>query len=746
MSRCVAVALPVPVHRTFTYLWPEPAAPPQTGVRVRVPLGNRQLVGVVTSLDPPVEQPADKLRAVIQVLDPAPLLDSGLLRLAEFVAAYYVAPIGETLRTFLPSGLGAAGAVVGRRPMQRVAVLCERGDEVEAASHLLRRAPSQARALEILREERGRATLSRLAGLGVTARVIRALAERELVRIEEKPWKPSDPAELGLPGCEPALTLNADQSEAFESLREAIRTQSARQFLLFGVTGSGKTEVYLRAARAALESGRSVLILVPEIGLTPALIGRLARRFGEGLAVLHSRLSRTERLAHWHRIRSGEARIVVGARSAVFAPLPDPGLIVVDEEQDTSYKQEETPRYHARDMALVRGKRTGCPVLLVSATPSIESYSRGEAKRVDLLVLPRRVSGRQLPSFAIVDLREEFRRAGRTELVSDQLADALERNRGEGGQAILLLNRRGWASFLLCRACGEPIGCDHCSVSLVYHRAPPRLLCHYCGRTRPRPATCPACGENALQEMGSGTERIEEELSRLVTGLRVLRMDADTVRGRHGHLHVLKRFAAGEADVLLGTQMIAKGHDFPGVTLVGVLGGDSILSLPDFRAAEWTFQLVTQVAGRAGRGEHPGRVILQAFRADHYALQSAREHDFLGFYARESSFRRALLYPPHAVLAAVRAQHRDPERAARLIDRAAAVLLEDPEAGRFLRVLGPAPAPIARLRGRYRFHLLVKSRSRARLTAVLTRLRHVLEAEGVRARTVSLDVDPHTLL
>ena len=745
MIRRVAVAVPVPVHRTFTYLWPESAPAPLRGIRARVPFGRRELVGVVMDSAPPEDRPEVRLRPVTEVIDQDPVLDGTLLSMAAFVARYYVAPIGETLRAFLPSTLGEVATVLTQRPTERVAVLTAGAADPEQVA-LLRRAPRQAEAFDLLRREGGRARLAHLARLGAGRGGIRALVRRQLVAIEEVPWSPGDPARLGLPDEEPDVVLNPEQDAAFQAVRQAVEARRASQLLLFGVTGSGKTEIYLRVARIVLEAGRSVLILVPEIGLTPALVGRLARRFGDQLAVLHSRLSRVERAAHWHRIRCGEARIVIGARSAVFAPLSDPGLIVVDEEQDTSYKQEETPRYHARDMALVRGQRAGCPVLLVSATPSLESYARTQEKRVELLVLGRRVSGRSLPGFDIVDLREEFRRQGQATLVSRQLAEALEETRRDGGQAVLLLNRRGWASFLLCRACGEPVGCGECSVSLTYHRRPERLLCHYCGRSRQRPASCPHCGEAALQEMGSGTERIEEEIGRLIPALRVLRMDADTVRGRHGHLKVLKRFAAGEADVLLGTQMIAKGHDFPGVTLVGVLGGDSILSLPDFRAAEWTFQLVTQVAGRAGRGDNPGRVILQAFRADHYALERAREHDFAGFFARESRFRRALLYPPYVVLAAVRARHRDPEKAAALIARAAERLHGDPEAERHLRILGPAPAPLARLRGRHRFHLLVKSRSRSRLTAVLTRLRQGMEADGVKGSVVAIDVDPVNLL
>ncbi|MFQ5718760.1 MAG: primosomal protein N' [Acidobacteriota bacterium] len=746
MSCCVEVAVPVPIHRTFTYLWERAGDPPRRGVRVQVRFGRRELVGLVMGPSTGDLDPGVRLRPVSAILDAAPILDETLLSLAEFVARYYVAPIGETLRAFLPAGLGKVTSVVVERPAEAVVVL-ESGARAVDITAVLSRAPRQAAALARLIDAGGRLFVADLARDGVDARVVKALERRGFVRLSRAPRPPAAAGLLGLTPADAPLALSAEQEVATADLCRAVAHRQARQFLLFGVTGSGKTEVYLRAAQAALTAGRGVLILVPEIGLTPALIGRLAQRFGSGLAVLHSRLTRRERLAHWHRIRCGEARIVLGARSAVFAPLADPGLIVVDEEQDTSYKQEERPRYHARDMALVRGQRAGCPVVLVSATPSMESYTRAcRGETMGLQVLTRRVSGRALPAFDIVDLRAEFRQEGRTSLLSRRLVTALAENHDRGGQAMLLLNRRGWASFLLCRACGEPVICGECSVSMTYHRQRDRLLCHYCGRHRERPAVCPLCQEAALHEMGSGTEKVEDELAALLPRLRVLRMDADTVAGRHAHLRVLSSFAAGRADVLLGTQMIAKGHDFPGVTLVGILGGDSILNLPDFRAAEWTFQLVTQVAGRAGRGDNPGRVLLQAFRSDHYALDLARRHDFPGFVARESGFREALAYPPFVVLAAVRSRHRDAAAARKFIELAATRLREDPDTPGKLSILGPAPAPLARLRGLFRYHLLVKARSRNRLTSVLTRLRQGLTGERGASTALSVDVDPVNLL
>jgi primosomal protein N' (replication factor Y) len=687
------------------------------------------------------------MREVETVVDRFSLLPSTLLDLVRFAADYYVAPIGEVVRSLLPAGLGPMGdAAPASGPSQRVAVLILEPADLQKALQGLSRAPAQAAALRRLSRLGGRVPLATLTAEGIRAATIHALVARSLVAWETRPRDPAAVAGLPVPDGNAPFSLMPEQAAAVEAISTAVGASAGRNFLLHGVTGSGKTEVYLQAASVALEMGRGVLILVPEIGLTPALVGRLADRFGDRLAVLHSGLRPRERRAHWDRVRRGQAPLVVGARSAVFAPLSPVGLIIVDEEQDASYKQEESPRYQARDLALVRGRLESCPVVMASATPSMESYARARAGRDDLLSIPRRVADRQLPEFEIVDLREEFSAVGESRLFSRRLVEALERNRAAGGQAMLLLNRRGWAAFLLCRACGEPVVCDHCSVSLTLHRAPERLLCHYCGFSRFVPAACPDCGEAALQEMGVGTARVEEELARICPGLRALRMDADTVRAHGGHANLLARFAAGEADVLLGTQMIAKGHDFPGVTLVGILAGDALLGFPDFRAAEWTFHLATQAAGRAGRGGSKGQVILQAFRAEHYALATARSHDFEGFYHQEDRFRRALLYPPHAVLAALRVQHPDCGKADALVQEMAGRLRTDPDAGDRLRILGPAPAPLARVRGRYRFHILLKSASRRRLTAVLRRLGAGLERDRLGHGRVAIDVDPASIL
>jgi primosomal protein N' (replication factor Y) len=538
----------------------------------------------------------------------------------------------------------------------------------------------------------------------------------------------------------PPTRLTPDQEAALEAVEADLAGERFRVHLLAGVTGSGKTEVYLRAIASALEQGRTALLLVPEIGLAPILARAVRGRFGEVAAILHSALRPDERLAEWRRVREGTARVVLGARSAVFAPIRRLGIVVVDEEHEAAYKQEESPRYHGRDLALVRAAREGAVALLGSATPSLESWHRARRGMYRLSLLPRRVGDRPLPQVEIVDMREEFRSTGSTAPLSGRLVEALAGLRARGEQAIVLLNRRGYSSFVLCRECGETVLCPRCELSLTYHRGGERLRCHYCNHTRPRPTRCPGCSSPHLHFGGEGTERAERHLLRHIPDLRVLRMDRDTVRAREGHLRILSRFEAGEAEVLLGTQMVAKGHDFPRVTLVGVLAADAILGRPDFRAAERTFQLITQVAGRAGRGDRPGRVLVQAFRPGHPAIRSALTQDHAGFASKEMRYRRALGYPPCSHLARVLVSDGDLGRA-RARAREAAEALAAAGEGRLV-LLGPAPAPLARLRGRHRIHLLARATARGRLVAALRAMLQTLDPEGGAPRGLIVDVDP----
>jgi primosomal protein N' (replication factor Y) len=513
--------------------------------------------------------------------------------------------------------------------------------------------------------------------------------------------------------------------------------------LLHGVTGSGKTEVYLRAARATIAGGRSALLLVPEIGLTPLLAHRAAAVLGDTVGVLHSGMSEGERLANWWRARSGELRAVIGPRSAVFAPLDDVGLIVIDEEQDGAYKQDEAPRYHGRDVALRRGLLEGATVVMGSATPAVETYHAASRGAYEILPMPERVAARSLPHVTVIDMREEFQRNGRTllsEALEQQIGDCL----GRGDQALLLLNRRGFAASLLCRSCGQRAPCPDCSVSLTLHRAEHALRCHYCDHHEPVPERCEVCGSGQLHEVGHGTQQLEQALRRGFPPARVRRFDADETRRRGAHAEILSAFGRGEIDVLVGTQMLAKGHDFPGVTLVGAVGADDALGLPDFRAAERTFQLLTQMAGRAGRGENPGRVVLQAYQPEHYALRAAVEHDYQAFYAHEIEFRRRLTYPPFSCLIACLCRGGNAVVVKEEADILAAALRR--RAGNDVDVLGPASPPLGKLRGQHRVQVLLRGAARESMRTVLHDTLEQLRGQRRAPRDLRIDIDPINLM
>jgi primosomal protein N' (replication factor Y) len=533
------------------------------------------------------------------------------------------------------------------------------------------------------------------------------------------------------------------QASVLETLLPAARSRAYAPFLLFGATGSGKTEVYLRCAQEVLGRGRGVLYLVPEIGLTPLLVGRVASRFPNQVAVLHSGFPARARREAWEAVRDGRRRFVIGARSAVFAPLADPGLVIVDEEQDPSYKQEDVPRYNGRDLAVVLARSSDALLVLGSATPSLETFHHAKSGRYGLLRLGGRVQDRPLPAVERIDMRKEFATTGRAAPISRALGAALTETLGRGEQALILRNRRGWAPALLCTACGQRVHCTRCSVAMTWHRSAGRLRCHACGKELPFPTACPACREPALREIGEGTERIEDDLRRLLPGARIERMDRDTVKRRGSQAALLERFDAGEIDVLVGTQMIAKGHDFPRVTLVGVLSADQTLGLPDFRASERTFQLLTQVAGRAGRGDRPGRVLVQAFDPDHPVLREAAVQDFEAFYEREIAYRRALRVPPLSALVQILVLDRDELKAAKWSERVADAIRSEGE-GR-LRVSGPGPAPMERIRDRWRRQVLVRSAGRRRMVEAIDRALASLAREIPR-RAIHVDVDPVSLL
>jgi primosomal protein N' (replication factor Y) len=578
----------------------------------------------------------------------------------------------------------------------------------------------------------------------VSPSVVRTLEKRGVVEVfarevSRQPLAHIAPAELA------AITLTEEQQRALDQIIAKIHERKYATFLLHGVTGSGKTEIYIRAMREAIRRGRTALMLVPEISLTPMFSRRLRSQFGDAVAILHSSLSEGERTGEWRRIKEGEARIVIGTRSAVFAPLRDLGIVVVDEEHETSYKQEEGPRYNGRDTAIVRAVRAGAVVVLGSATPSLESFHNAHIGKYHYIRLPWRYGNRELAQVQAVDMREVFKKYGKQQTFSDELKEAIRETFARGEQAMILLNRRGYSSFLLCRSCGLAIKCPHCDVTLTYHRYNSSLQCHYCNYIRPVPDKCPACDCVYIHYVGEGTEQIEAKLRRMFPEMNIARLDRDTTRKRGSYEHILMEFAAGTIDLLVGTQMIAKGHDFHNVTLVGVISVDAGLSLPDFRAAERTFQLLTQVAGRAGRGERPGRVIIQTYHPNHYSIVCASEQDYEGFYQREINFRRVMHYPPFTALTNICIHDKDFDRASRLAADLARALNEAARDST-LRVLGPAPAPIARLKGEHRFQILIKARNRRRAREALDLAIDRVEAAGHNPRSISIEVDPISLM
>ena len=605
---------------------------------------------------------------------------------------------------------------------------------------------------ELVRELRGR-----MGARGVPESTLGTLVKRGLVRLEEtaQAFHVSGLANHGKKFAHEHV-LNEAQTEALGTIVAAMDKGGFQPHLLYGVTGSGKTAVYVAAMQRALAAGKSALLLVPEIGLTPGTAAQMVAAFGGEVALMHSQLTPDERAEQWHRIRRGEARVVIGTRSAVFAPMPELGLILVDEEHDGSYKQEETPRYHGRDVAVMRAKLLGCTVVLGSATPSLESWQNAERGRYTRVEILERVESRPLPKVEMIDMREEFRETGQEQLFSRRLIEETQATIDRGEQVIILINRRGYSFVVMCRSCGEKLECENCAISLTYHkpgnehdlsgevRAGQRLECHYCGFRRGVPKACEKCGSEHLYYLGAGSQQGEERLQELFPGARIGRMDRDTVRSRGDMERLLGRLQSGEINLLVGTQMIAKGHDFHGVTLVGVVGADFALGLPDFRAAERVFQLLTQVSGRAGRGELPGKVLVQTYQPDHYVNKFAREHDYTGFTARELYFRRAMRYPPFSVLANVIIQSEKLEEVLDWSTRLGRWLQQRKLEG--VRVLGPAAAPNSRLKRIYRYHLVLKAERRDVLGAALREMLAVVDREEIPRRSIIVDVDPMHLM
>ncbi len=748
------VAVPVPLSRAFTYEVPAAlAAQVKPGSRVVCGFGSRRLVGVVLSVgERPLPGGSVKVKPIAAVIDPEPVLPEELLSFLVQLGLYYFAPIGEVLRLALPAmereqvrALGKQGELGGdvKQVGGRKVAFARPTDALEAAGSLRGQA---AAILGLLRasgeqpvarlEERfgnARSAVKKLAALGLAVIEMREPPRDPFFAVTEKRDTPPD--------------LNEAQARAASRIEGALNEGSHRAFLLFGVTGSGKTEVYLRAIATCLARGRGALVMVPEIALTPQVVARFRARFGDNLAVVHSGLADADRHAMWTRLRRGEVRVAIGARSALFAPVPNLGLILVDEEHDGSFKQEEGVRYHARDMALLRGFRAGAVVVLGSATPSMESVGLARKGKIEELDLPdRAVAAATLPKVTIVDIKRIGAGPTGDKLISLPLHRAIDQTLAAGEQTILFLNRRGFAPSVVCDACGAVEMCRDCSVALTYHRARGgRLRCHYCDYEGPLPPICTGCKAPALTLEGLGTEKLEATIAAAFPKARVARLDRDVAGGEKSEA-ILERMRNGEIDILVGTQMVAKGHDLPMVTLVGVVNADASLSLPDFRAAERGFQLLVQVAGRAGRHDRPGRVLIQTRAPEHPAIQFATRHDVRGFLARELIDRQEVGYPPFSRLALVRIDAPDEETARTAAAKLAAVGRATPDAlGRRVEVLGPAPAPIARLRGRFRFRVLLRAKDRGPLRAVVERVAAAREELDRQVRA-AIDIDPVSML
>ena len=752
MSALVTVAVPVPVLPALSYRVPDGMPVPPVGGRVRVPLGRRVVTGCVvpdTGVRPDRDAVAGAasvvLRDLLESLDPEPYLPPEVVDLALWVAEYYACGPGESIAAAMPPlALSASGSSGGGFRTERVVRLTGTGRDALVAGTAGGLGPKQRAALHRLASVPGGLGTARLREDGIAAATVARLRERGLVAIDSRRVERDPFASEGSAESEPAggggREATAEQGAALQAMAALAAECVFHVALLHGVTGSGKTEVYLRLARDVVASGRRVLVLVPEIALTPAVAETFRRAFGDRVAIQHSGLSPGARHDQWHRIRRGETAVVVGTRSAVFAPLDALGLIVVDEEHDTSYKQEESPRYHARNVAIVRGRRAGALVVLGSATPSLETFHHARNGRYRCVAMTERVHRRPLPEVQVVDMRAEAADGGADVAVSRPLADALEATLVRGEQALILLNRRGFATAVLCRQCGRTLECPNCSVSLTLHRRAGRARCHYCNFSVTRPSTCVHCAGPYLDTVGFGTERIEADVAERFPRAAIARLDRDAARRRGAGTALLARFRAREIDVLVGTQMIAKGHDFPNVTLVGVVSADAGLQVADFRAAERTFQLLTQVAGRAGRGERPGIAIVQSFHPGHYSIVHACRQAYGPFFEEEMRYRNALRYPP--VLSMVNAVVRGPtlEAAMRDAARLASALRA---AGSSFQVLGPAVAPIARLRGQHRAQIFLKGRNRP---AMRIALRGALDAGPDLGRRVTVDVDPINLL
>lgn len=744
MPTLVPVAVPVPFLGALTYRVPDGMPPPPPGARVRVPLATRVVTGCVlpaAALDEPGGDA--ETRELVECLDSGPFLPEAVLALTAWVAEYYGCGAGDAVAAAMPPFAWTRRPATARRAGSgfrtvRTVRLTAAGDRMARTGPPAVLGPRQRGALGLLAAAPAGLATADLAEYGIGPDTVRRLVGRGLVAVERRqverdPFAASDLKDAAAAG---PFELTAEQQEALRSLTAWAAEERFRVALLHGVTGSGKTAVYLQLAGHVRRKGRRVLVLVPEIALTPAVVRAFHAACEGRVAIQHSGLSSGERHDQWHRIRRGDVDVVVGTRSAVFAPLDNLGLIIVDEEHDASYKQEESPRYNGRDVAVLRGQQAGALVVLGTATPSMETYRNASNGRYELVALRRRVFDRPLPAVHIVDMRDEVAEHGPDVVLSGPLRAGLAARLERGEQALVLLNRRGFAAAVLCRQCGQTVACPNCSVALTLHQRIDRVRCHYCGYAARRPSVCPHCAGPFLERVGVGTERIESEVAALFPAAAVARLDRDTARRRGAAQAVLQRFGRREIDILVGTQMVAKGHDFPAVTLVGVISADVGLGLADFRAAERTFQLLTQVAGRAGRGDLPGEAIVQTFHPGHYSIEHACRQEYEPFFEAELRFRRSMHYPPLIAMVnvVVRAA-----TFARAMDDAGGLAADMRGARGGYEVLGPAPAPLTRLKGEHRAQIFLKG---TRRRALRSAVQAALDRRPALRRRVTVDVDP----
>lgn len=787
------------VDRPFDYqVPPEWESVIELGCRVKVPFGPRNVLGFIVSLKHQTDVPLNKLKGITQILDMEPALTEEMLQMAKWLKNNTICYEIDALQVMLPSALRAkyekiiklqknqalpeeVQPIFGKRQQvnfkeferagilpllkQLVAenivtienVVKQQGNVkeirmvqitadqqlVERALEQSSRAVKQRLLLQWMCQHLGEILSPQQIcdEAGVSLSVVEAVIDKGAAQfIQEEVFR--DPFTKEVSRTQ-ALQLTDEQQAALQAITTAMEQQTAETFLLHGVTGSGKTEVYLQAIQKVLNEGKEAIMLVPEISLTPQMTERFRSRFGEMVAVMHSGLSVGEKYDEWRKIQQGKVKVVVGARSAIFAPFTNIGLIILDEEHESTYKQEDSPRYHARDVAIWRSEFYKCPIILGSATPALESFARAKKGVYTLLSLKQRALHQALPTVYIADMREELRQGNRS-MFSQSLIEAIRLRLEKKEQMVLFLNRRGYSSFVLCRDCGTVVQCPNCDISLTYHRTTEKLKCHYCGYEEHVPQICPQCQSDHIRYFGTGTQKVEEEIYKLFPEARVLRMDVDTTKHKGAHEEILETFGAGQADILLGTQMIAKGLDFPNITLVGVLSADTSLHLPDYRAAERTFQLLTQVSGRAGRHDKPGEVIIQTYTPEHYAIELAKTQDYEPFYEREMFLRRRSSYPPYYFVALIQLSHEEVMMAAEYAGRVADWLREN--LSNQVAIIGPTTASIARLQNRYRYQCLIKYKIEPNLIPVLQRLLAMYRAEWIKQGILmTVDLDPSTI-